>query len=75
MATALMLSSLEHSRGGIYRTISDEPKKSDQEKLIIYYKLKGLKEFNIDGIIVWARNYKNAKRKAKNGNVQNRKVH
>lgn len=37
-----------------------------EERLRKYYLSKGLKEFNIDGKIVWARNQTNAERKAKN---------
>jgi len=44
-----------------------DPKPLDKEekhrKLVKYYQSKGLKPFNVDGNIIWARDRKNAERK------------
>ncbi len=71
MLGLLALASIAENKGYSdtteYRDVltPEQQKKKDEEALINFYKQKGLTEFNIDGRLIWARNYKNALRKSK----------
>jgi hypothetical protein len=74
----VLLTGLLLSAGTSLSTGHPNPKPQNPEEIDLlkreYLKKKGVKQWNIDGIIVWARDEKNAKRKAENIKKQNNKL-
>ena len=66
LGAALLSGGTPRMHDSTYEPIQPLTTEEKEERLRKYYLSKGLKQFNIDGVWIWARNRKNAERKAKN---------